>query len=350
METLSRPRVDIRPKIAAAAANSAASHHIGLDGPYCAENGPDADRHQGELEAAVAFIRIHHGTTYRYHGPVRLGPHRLLLRPRESRELRLISSNLEISPDATVAWSHDVAGNTVATASFQSDTDRLEIESIVDLELNAAPWPIFDIAASAITYPFRYSDDEWTDLGALTMQQYPDPDGTLLSWIRGFIAGSPTDTLSLLKDINAGILSWTGYENREDEGTRTPLQTLERRSGSCRDLAVLMVEGVRALGFGARIVSGYLFDPNSNLSGIPVGGSTHAWTEIFVPGAGWITFDPTNRGVGGANLIPVAVGRNIRQVMPVSGSFIGRSVDLCEMSVSVGVTTRSETAGSKGTA
>ena len=104
-----------------------------------------------------------------------------------------------------------------------------------------------------------------------------------------------------------------------------PAHTLERGWGSCRDMAVLFIEAVRTLGFGARIVSGYLHNPAGDIAGSEGAGTTHAWAEVYVSGAGWITFDPTNRNVGGANLIPVAVGRDIRQVMPVAGSFVGMS-------------------------
>src|SRR6202007_1204902 len=110
---------------------------------------------------------------------VSLHPHRLMLRPRESPELRLRSINQTIVPRATLTWAHDVWGNTVATASFQTMADTLVIDSVADLELDAVPWPVFDIAASAISYPFRYNDDEWTDLGSLTALQYPAPDGRL---------------------------------------------------------------------------------------------------------------------------------------------------------------------------
>ena len=268
-------------------------------------------------------LKIHHKTAYRYRQPVSLGPHRLMLRPRESRDLRLISCDVMATPAATISWAQDVFGNSVATATFQSMADNLLIDSVVELQLNAAAWPVFDIAASAIVYPFQYSSDESIDLGALAIQQYPDPSGRLRDWARTFVLGNSTDTLSLLKDLCAGVSNEISYQSREEEGTQAPLQTLDRGWGSCRDFAVLFVESVRSLGFGARIVSGYLHNPGQDLAGSGGPGSTHAWAEVYVPGAGWITFDPTNRSVGGFNLIPVAVGRDIRQAMPVAGSFVG---------------------------
>ena len=181
-----------------------------------------------------------------------------MLRPRESRDLRLISCDVTVTPIAVVTWAQDVFGNAVATAAFQSMTDTLLIDSVAELETTAVAWPVFDIAASAIFYPFRYSDVEWIDLGALTIQQYPDPAGQLRTWTQAFVRSPTTDTLSLLKDLSAGVSGYVSYQSRDDEGTQSPIQTLDRRWGSCRDFAVLFVEAARSLGFGARIVSGYL--------------------------------------------------------------------------------------------
>jgi transglutaminase-like putative cysteine protease len=261
-----------------------------------------------------------------------------MLRPRESRDLRLIFSDVALTPSSKLTWAQDVFGNAVATASFQTMTNALVIDSAVELQLDAAAWPVFDIAASAIVYPFQYSSDESVDLGALAIQQYPDPSGRLRDWSRAFVRGSSTDTLSLLKDLCAGVSKWINYQSREDEGTQSPTETLNRGWGSCRDFAVLFVEAVRSLGFGARIVSGYLYNPDRNSVGTADSGSTHAWAEVYLPGAGWITFDPTNRSVGGFNLIPVAVARDIWQAMPVAGSFVGMSDAFMGMNVEVSVT------------
>jgi len=282
-------------------------------------------------------LGIRHTTTYRYRQPVSLGPHRLMLRPRESRDLRLISFALTVTPTAIVSWAQDVFGNAVATVTFGALTDTLTIDSAATLELDAAAWPVFDMAASAICFPFRYADDEWLDLGALTIQQYPDPGDRLRSWAQGFVRGNPTDTLALLKDLSTGVSAGIRYQSREDEGTQSPIETLDIGSGSCRDFAVLFLEAARGLGFGGRLVSGYLYNPDQTLQGSTNAGTTHAWAEIYVPGAGWITFDPTNRGVGGFNLIPVAVARDIHQAMPVVGGFVGASDAFQEMSVEVQV-------------
>lgn len=283
-------------------------------------------------------LSVRHKTAYRYSKSVVLHPHRLMLRPRESRELRLLSMKLTTEPRGNITWAQDVAGNTVATASFSVMSDSLTIDSVAEIELDAEPWPIFGIAASAISYPFFYSDNELADLGATIVPLYPDSDGRLREWVKTFVRSNPTDTLSLLKDLNAGIAAAISYQSRDEEGTQHPLETLTRKSGSCRDLAVLFVEAVRILGFGARIVSGYLHNLNHRLTGFDGAGSTHAWAEVYVPGAGWITFDPTNASVGGVNLIPVAVGRGIAHVAPVAGSFAGVNHALKSLSVEVVVT------------
>jgi transglutaminase-like putative cysteine protease len=294
-----------------------------------------------QLGPSLITLKIRHKTTYRFHTAVYVGPHRLMLRPRESRDLRLISSSVNVTPDAVLAWAHDIFGNAVATATFQGMSTHVVIDSVAELQLDAVAWPVFDIAASAIFYPFRYSDDEWTDLGAMAIPQYPDAAGRLRSWSQRFVRSNPTDTLALLKDMNAGVSEAIRYQSREDEGTQSPVDTLDRGWGSCRDFAVLFAEMARSLGFGARIVSGYLYNPGQQSVGSSDAGSTHAWAELYVPGAGWITFDPTNRSVGGFNLIPVAVVRDIRQAIPVSGSFVGAADAFAGMSVEVLVTSES---------
>jgi transglutaminase-like putative cysteine protease len=215
--------------------------------------------------------------------------------------------------------------------------DRLVIESRATIEPSAPEWPVFPIAVFAMSYPFVYPEDDWTDLGVLTRPGYADPGQRFGQWVAGFVRSRPTDTLSLLKDLNEGIAAQIFYESRETEGTQTPLETLDRGRGSCRDLALLLVEAARVLGLGARIASGYLHDPRAELTGSAGDGSTHAWAEVYLPGAGWIAFDPTNRAVGSGNLIPVAVARDVHQVVPVAGSFAGTEGALLDFTVRVKV-------------
>lgn len=279
---------------------------------------------------------LDHRTLYRYRRPVNFGPHRLMIRPRDGHDLRVVSSELVVTPAAELRWSYDVFGNSVAIAHFSAPSSTLVVESRLVVDRYPDPEPSREIEASARTYPFRYSDDDATDLGALRLPQWTDPDRRLERWTADFIAGRPTDTLALLSDINAGISAWVFYQSRDDEGTQTPMETLDRGWGSCRDLAVLLMEAVRHLGFGARIVSGY---HAGSIPGLPVGtpGSTHAWVEIFVPGPGWIAFDPTNRTVGDGELVPVARARSIHQVVPVAGSFTGVPDDFLGLEASVTV-------------
>lgn len=261
-----------------------------------------------------------------------------MLRPREGRDVRLLSSRISTAPDAVLSWASDVFGNAVTTATFSLNSSTLVISNVATVELAFAEWPIFDIAASAISYPFLYSDHDWVDLGALAVPQSADVDGTLRNWAQMFVRGSQTDTLALLKDLSAGVSEAARYQSREEEGTQTPLETLSRGWGSCRDLAMLFADAARVLGFGARVVSGYLYNPTRQNAGSGEAGSTHAWAEIFLPGAGWIMFDPTNRTLGGFNLVPIAVARDIRQIAPVSGSYIGSTNAFAGMSVEVLVT------------
>lgn len=278
-----------------------------------------------------------HRTVYRYKEPVVLNEHRLMVRPREGHQLKVISHHVDVSPSASLRWAQDVQGNTVARASFREPSDVLQVDAHSIIELSSEPWPVFDIEASAISYPFHYCEYDVTDLGPMMTQQYPDPDGRLENWAKGFVRSRPTDTLSMLKDLSAGTSNDITYEAREAEGTQAPFQTLRLRRGSCRDLAVLLAEAARNLGFGSRVVSGYRYFEDEREAFNLDNGATHAWTEIFVPGAGWIMFDPTNRSVGNYNLIPVGVARDIRQLVPVSGSFAGPDDALTEMKVDVQV-------------
>lgn len=282
-------------------------------------------------------LSIIHTTRYSFRRDVALGLHQLMLRPRETRDLRLVSFKLDIWPIPALDCSHDVAGNAVASALFTSPARDLCITARMVVDLHAPVWPIFPIAASAKTYPFSYSRDQSTDLGGLATPQYSDQFKRLRHWVEPLIASEPTNTLALLKDVNNAITAQIRYQGRETEGTQGPLETLARGWGTCRDFAVLFAEAVRTLGFGARLVSGYLYNPSSESVGTTDAGATHAWAEVFVPGAGWIAFDPTNRSVGPSNLIAVAVARNIHQISPVSGSFHGTYSDFLGLDVSVDV-------------
>ncbi len=280
-------------------------------------------------------LRIQHTTLYRYARAVALQPHRLMLFPRGGHDLGILDNTLRCTPEASLDWTQDVFGNQIATATFAAPAAELVIESDILVAQTAAAWPVFRIAPGAHAYPFAYGEGEAADLGALLVPQHEDANGALAGWARGFVLAEPTDTLSLLKDINAGMLDAVLYRTRDEEGTQSPLETLALASGSCRDIAALFIDCVRHLGFGARAVSGYLYDPDATADDT---GSTHAWAEVYLPCAGWIAFDPTHRRVGSAGLIPVAVGRCNGQIMPVTGGYLGAAGDFAALEVSVRVT------------
>jgi transglutaminase-like putative cysteine protease len=282
----------------------------------------------------MTILKVRHTTTYRYRSQVRFGDHRLMLRPRDSHDLRLIETDLKFSPPASVRWVHDVFGNSVAIASFSQTAAELTIESSLQLETYVTAHPAPQIASEAACYPFVYSADDRIDLGRMIERHHPDPHRRLGIWAEGFIRSNPTGTLALLADLNTGVTASVSYQSREAEGTQTPIESLNRGWGSCRDLAMLLIEAARTLGFGARVVTGYLYNPSGG--GDSVGaGTTHAWADIYVPGAGWVAYDPTNGTIGGANLIRVAVTRDISQAVPVAGSFVGAPNDYLGMTVKV---------------
>lgn len=287
-------------------------------------------------------MRLHilHVTSYDYRAPVELLAHRMMLCPRGSHTLRLVSADLRCEPAAEIEWTQDVFDNLIATASFPDPAERLVITNRVVVEQSAAAWPILNIAPHAHRHPFDYSHEERTDLGALLEPEHADPDDRLAAWARAQVLGADTDTLSLLQDVNAAARIGISYVTREEAGTQAPLETLGLGSGSCRDLATLFVEAVRHLGFGARAVSGYLFDPpmlDDAMDSSGQHGATHAWAEVYLPGAGWVAFDPTNGRMGEAHLVPVAVGRSIAQLRPVDGRYVGAAEMFLGMAVEVAV-------------
>lgn len=282
------------------------------------------------------LLTIKHTTTYRYSKPVALMPHRLMLTPRSSHHLNLRSTRMSTSPSSEVEWSQDVFGNLIATAVFSEMTDKLTISGDMVVDQGAPVWPIFKVAPHAHNYPFGYSTAERSALGDLLVPEYDDVTGQVERWARGIVASKPTDTLSLLQDLSSAVRNLVTYVRRDDEGTQAALETLKMGTGSCRDLATLFIGAARHLGLGARAVSGYLYDPTpAGTSDSRQHGFTHAWAEVYLPSAGWIAFDPTNGRMGEAHLVPVATARNITQIKPVDGSFIGRSEDFLGMDVDV---------------
>jgi len=264
--------------------------------------------------------KIIHRTYYNYSNEVTLGPHQLLLRPREDHELRIESLALKITPTATLLWHRDVEGNSVAIAKFDSPTNQLAIESeVIIQQFNEAPLN-FMVADYAIEYPFAYPSDDQILLAPYMALPEQETRNEVHQWIANFWQpGEPIQTYTLLQRLATHIYQTLSYRVREAPGVQTARQTLSGRTGSCRDFASLFMDAARCLGLASRFVSGYLHAP---LLSDQIG-ATHAWAEVYLPGAGWKGFDPTIGKIAGTDHIAVAVARLPESVPPIAGSFVG---------------------------
>jgi transglutaminase-like putative cysteine protease len=284
-------------------------------------------------------VSIRHLTAYRYRNPVALGEHRMMLRPLESYDQRLISAEITITPEpAALRNVHDVFGNCVSIARFAGRTDRLSVESRMTLE--HTPQPAFDLDGEAYAgaLPFVYSPEDLPDLARSIERHHEDPGGEVEAWARRFVRRvGPTSLRTLLSDMTHAIHGEFTYGTRLSGAPQAPLETLELRTGSCRDFAMLMIEAVRSLGLAARFVSGYVYSSSRKAGGRAGGGHTHAWVRVFLPSCGWVEFDPTNGIVGNADLVRVAIARDPRQATPLHGTWAGLASDYLGMDVEVEV-------------
>lgn len=282
-------------------------------------------------------LHVVHRTQYSYSEPVTFGPHRLMMRPRDSHDLRLLDTSLTLAPSATVHWMHDVFGNSVAIAEFAEPSEQLLVVSSFQAEHYPLPAAELTLEEYARHYPFSYDASEIPDIGRTVERHYPDPEHKVDLWARRFVEQQRDgDTLAILHAMVEAIGSDFSYHRRDEMGTQDPLQTLGSGGGTCRDFALLLMEAARSLGFAARFVSGYLYDESQiGEQSLVGGGATHAWAQIYLPGGGWVEFDPTNVLIGGKNLIRVAVTRDPSQAIPLSGSFTGASTAFLGMDVAV---------------
>lgn len=312
---------------------------------------------------------IVHTTLYRYNEPVRFGEHRVVFRPRDSHDLRVLATDLKVSPDASVRMIQDPYSNSVALVQPLVSADELSITCSFSIEHAHTNNLELPLSPAAEIYPFAYSLPDRFDLEHYLRPHYDDPEGQLTAWSRQFLSRQgPTYTRQMLVQMNRTIREHFRYISRDEEGTQTPLETLEAGSGTCRDFALLMMEAARHLGIAARFVSGYLYDPaldQDDDDEPPAGtatkarswvapdapvvapgdapiptvgaGATHAWMQAYLPGAGWVPFDPTNNLLGGTQLIRVAVARDPAQAAPVSGSWYGQADAYVGMDVKVQV-------------
>jgi transglutaminase-like putative cysteine protease len=288
----------------------------------------------------MTLLAVRHVTTYLYKQPVSFGEHRIMFRPRDSYDQRLLDAQIEIDPaPSQMRWIHDVFGNCVAIARFSKEASELRFESNIRLDHLPSNAPDFQMEDYAQTYPFAYSAEEMPDLTRAMERQYLDPNHQIHRWVQKFLhQGRPTRTGELLMTLTYAIKESFTYNRRSETGIQDPLATLMLHRGTCRDFAILMIEAVRALGLAARFVSGYIYSPSLDGSGHVGSGSTHAWCQVYLPGAGWVEFDPTNGIIGNRDLIRIAVARDPRQAVPLSGTWMGEPGDFEGMSVEVSVT------------
>jgi len=290
-------------------------------------------------------LEISHRTRYEYSAPVTLGEHRLMFRPRDSHDLRLLRTGLTIDPVAAVRWIHDPFGNSIAIASFTGTTEALELTSTICLEHFSVPLELPPIEDYAHKLPFSYLAEEAPDLARYVERHYPDPNAMVSNWTKQFLEGEGgAETFATLTRMCKGIQDSLNYAMRFEPGTQPPAVTLETGTGTCRDYALLMMEGARALGLAARFVTGYLYDPalDEAAGGADGHAQPHAWMEVYLPGAGWVEFDPTNGIIGTERLIRVGVGRDPEQAMPIKGTFIGAANVAVNATVAVHVRTLDE--------
>ncbi|MFN7026809.1 MAG: transglutaminase domain-containing protein [Pseudorhizobium sp.] len=289
----------------------------------------------------MTIFSVRHVTSYKYKRLVEFGEHRLMFRPRDSFDQTLLSSQLDVFPKPEyVRWIHDVFGNCVALVQVPNAARELRFETIIRLDHTPQVAMDFQIDEDALTYPFAYDAEEAFDLERTIQRHYPDAGDEVGKWSRQFVRlNQPTETGHLLMTLCYAIHESFSYERRQQHGTQTPLETLQLRRGTCRDFALLMMEAARSLGLAARFVTGYIYVPDRDGSTVLGGGSTHAWCQVYLPGAGWVEFDPTNGIVGNRDLIRVGVARDPRQAVPLSGSYNGEASDFESMTVQVNVTT-----------
>jgi transglutaminase-like putative cysteine protease len=234
----------------------------------------------------------------------------------------------------------DTLSNNVTLIEFEQGAADLILNYHMRAEHFGIPAVVdFPLEARAQEVPVQYTPDEWDDLVMYMRPHTDDSDGSLNAWAQQFVAADQAGSLAVLQRMMDVIWGTFTYQARDADGTQLPVETLRLQAGTCRDYAWLMIEALRRLGFACRFVSGYLYD--AALDGGEVGmqgaGATHAWLQVYLPGAGWRTYDPTNRISEGFDLIEVAIARHPAQVMPLIGTWFGDADDYLGMEVQVTV-------------
>jgi transglutaminase-like putative cysteine protease len=280
-------------------------------------------------------IEITHTTRYEYAEPVEFLTHKLHVRPREGHDIRIESSKLSIAPNYKIRWERDIYSNSIALVDFVGKSQTLEITSDVVVQHYGEQPLEFAVDKSAMLYPFHYNPLEQIDLIPYQMAVFPRDYPIVLQWLEDVCKPDKLmNTVVLLDSLNKAIVSNFEYQMREEPGVQSPRQTIESSAGSCRDFATLFIEACRVFGFASRFVSGYLLQPFGNAD---QHSSTHAWSEVYLPGSGWRGFDSTSGLFVGGDHIAVAHHRHPESIPPVSGSFIGKTEPQPKMSVNVNV-------------
>jgi len=281
----------------------------------------------------VTKLRISHETVYTYTRRVRFGQHRLVIRPREGHDLRVESMTLNVSPPAEIRWVRDVFGNSIALLNFDKAAKELRIAS--EVQISRTPGYTHRKHDKVPTpFPPAYDPLENAVISAYQQLSYPADAGAVANWLLQHAPQPPKDTESLVRLINHKVHRKLKYVRREERGVQTPAETIERRTGSCRDFATLLLDAVRSQGIAARFASGYV-----ECSAAEAGyASTHAWVEIYLPGHGWRGFDPTMGGETGERHVATGLSNHPRGVMPVVGSYFGKASEFKAMTVGVKLT------------
>ncbi len=279
----------------------------------------------------MSRLRIIHDTTYRYRIPVKFGPHRIVLRPREGHDVRLERMDLAVSPAHEVFWSRDLFGNTIGTLTFPEPADILHIQSDVLIVRSEHKKVDLDSLPKQ-EYPIAYDALEQGIAEAYQQFSFVADAPAVREWVTGALQiHQEGDAQVALERLNREIFEHYEYRRRDEKGVQTPAETLSLRTGSCRDKATLFMEAARALGMAARFASGYL-DCAASQAGRA---STHAWAEVYLPDCGWIGFDPTIGETTSRKHTVVGVSHHPRGVMPISGQFDGSRSDYIGLEVQV---------------
>jgi transglutaminase-like putative cysteine protease len=262
-------------------------------------------------------LRIRYQTTYGYDQAVSFSPHDVRLFPRHDRFSRVRRLDFKTDPATNVRFSRDVFDNTVASCFFPEAAAELNLQLVLDLEIDEKDPFHFILESSAVDLPFDY-DPEILDVLAPYRERRTSGELLVPGWTAPS-ADKKHNTVASLADLNRLLHESIGYERREQGAARAPAETLRAGCGACRDIAVLLAELLREIGLAARLVSGYLRESDSETRRAE--GSLHAWTEVFLPGAGWVGLDATNGIFCNHNFISAAVGLTPSDITPISGSY-----------------------------